>query len=121
MIEIIENVQAPLFPIVYPEFQATFFLERANGDPDSVTLQLRVSIEDVVIVDRAFDVMFGEGKLRTHVMLGFEGFPIPQAGKLLFALFEGDRHVATSSILVTQTVKVSELGPQLSIPPSAPH
>lgn len=111
VIEIVEEIGAPFFPLVLPRVNAVFSFQREQTDPDSASLQLKASTADVTIVEQTFNVAFS-GKEKGRVTFEFQGFPVPQSGLLVFVVSDGERTLAKWTILVKQTVQVGTAGGQ---------
>jgi hypothetical protein len=114
LIDIIEQMQAPIFPLVVPRLWTAFFVKRETGDPSSHPVQFRASMGSIVIVDQSFDVVFLEGTSNSHCLFQLQGFPVPQAGDLNFELFDGERRLGGWTVKVTQVAQVSGTQPPVN-------
>jgi len=85
LVELMENIQSPVFPTVIARINAIFLFTRESDDPETFTPQFVATIDTQTIVDRNVDVVFA-GNLRTRLIVTFQGFPIPNPGLLKFAL-----------------------------------
>jgi hypothetical protein len=73
LIDIHEEITAPFFPLILPRVSAAFPLQRSDADANSPGLQLKVSIGDTVVLDRAVEVAFND-QLRARLTIDFRVF-----------------------------------------------
>ena len=94
---ILEDVWASSFPLVFPSVHAVFMLTREDGDPGQPDFRLRVSQgrhgEDVVPINVNF-----EDKRRTRALVRLEGLPIRAVGLVRFAILLDDQELGVWEI-----------------------
>src|ERR1700730_17472219 len=106
LIEVIENIASPIFPSVIPRINVIFFMKQDPGDPDTVTLQFKATLDSQVIIDRGVDVTFIAGDTRSRLVVCLQGFPAPAPGLLTFSILShgqvlGDWEIPVAGSITT--------------------
>jgi hypothetical protein len=110
---IIEQLNAPSFPVVVPRLAILIFLSREEGDPSVVQLQLQIFSGTQQLFGGPLAVNFVQ-QLSTRTIVELNGLLVPAPAELRLVLRDGDQ------LLDTWTVTVNQVGQptaQLILPP----
>jgi hypothetical protein len=89
LINLLEDIAAPSFPMAMGRLTAYGFLEKESSDREVQVGRLRATINDQQIADLEVNFDF-QGKPRTRIIGELQGFPILAPGRLKFAILAGD-------------------------------
>ncbi|MGQ0546295.1 MAG: DUF6941 family protein [Betaproteobacteria bacterium] len=99
LIEVIEEITAPAFPLVIPRLCVFFLLEKQEGDQDRIQGEVRFTSNGVETNRFAMDVNF-QGKLRARQIVMLGGFLVREPGILKTSLIIGEREIASYEVPV---------------------
>ena len=89
IINIIQNINAPKYPIRYPSL--VFFCELTNGHGKTkTTIRLVEEQEEKVIFEQKGEGEFKDVKQVVSLALNLQGIVLPREGEYCFQLFAGD-------------------------------
>ena len=109
LISIIQNVNAPRYPVRYPSL--VFFCELTNGHGRTTTKIRLIDDQDEakVIFEQEGAVQFGNVKQVVTLALNLQGMMLPRPGEYRFQLFAGE-HLLGERRIVCKKVKVRPKG-----------
>jgi hypothetical protein len=89
---LIEDINAPSFPIIMPRLSVVLFLDRTAEEPNSVLGRLEIRDEHQLIGGGPVMADF-LGQLNCRIVLDFQGFVIPSPGRLRAEFLVGDNRI----------------------------
>jgi len=111
---IIEQVNAPSFPVVIPRVSILCFLSREDADPSQVSLQLQIFSGDQKLFDGPVAIDFVQQRA-TRTILELNGMVVPSPVELRFVL------VLEKTVLDSWAITVNQVGLpglQMTLPPT---
>jgi len=102
LINIIDEINSPSFPIFLPNLSVVSIIEKEQGDPDVIgDCAISITLGDQVILSVPMPIQF-QGKSRVRSVADVSGFVIPAAGTLKIAVLHGQNELGTWPIPVNQ-------------------
>ena len=101
LVNLIEEVSAPRFPVVLPRFAILVLLERDPTDPAEYPCHLRLNLADDLTAQAPIQVKFGAALVH-RVVVRSHGVGIPHEGLLTLSFVTGDQVLVSSQIKVTR-------------------
>jgi len=115
---ILEDLNAPTFPIAIPRLAVIAMFSRAEEDPSNVDLQLQILLGPQQLFATPVPLSFVQ-QLHARTILEISGFVVPSPGSLVFALRNGETLIGSWAIRVNQ---IGQPAVQLNLPqPVAPR
>ena len=108
LINIIQNINAPKYPVRY--WQLVFFCELTNGHSKTKTkVRLISAQEDKVIFEREGTVEFKDVKQVVTLAVNLQGVVFPEPGEYHFQLFS-EEHLLGERRIICRKVKLQSRG-----------
>ena len=108
LINIIQNINAPKYPVRY--WQLVFFCELTNGHSKTKTkVRLISAQEDKVIFEREGTVEFKDVKQVVTLAVNLQGVVFPEPGEYHFQLFS-EEHLLGERRIICKKVKLQSRG-----------
>lgn len=96
---ILESLNARSFPIAIQRLAILYILERDETEPETVTLQIKLSNNDEQLTENTVESPFS-GLLRNRTIINLNGLVITNPGKLIISLVYGEDELASYTIAV---------------------
>jgi hypothetical protein len=113
---IMEQINAPSFPVAVSRVAVISYLSREEGDPSTIQLQLRIFCGTQQLFDGPLPINFVQ-QLHTRSVVELNGLVVPAPLELRFLLLNGEQVLDSWVILVNQ---VGQPAAQLILPPPPP-
>ncbi len=113
---IIEQLNAPSFPVVLPRVSILSYLTREEADPSAIQLQLQIFSGAQQLFDGPLGINFVQ-QLTTRTVVELNGLLVPAPVDLRFVLLNGDQALDSWTVVVNQ---VGAPAVQLTLPPPVP-
>lgn len=113
VINVLDELVSPGFPVIIPKLSLCFVLARGQGDPDEVQLSIRATLGEAELMQGPVPCNF-QSAPNTRLYMNFHGFAVSGPGELRFSLrMPGGQELGAWSLEVTQ----AELPkPQMELP-----
>jgi hypothetical protein len=113
---IIEQINAPSFPIAVPRVAILAYLSREEADPAEVQLHLRIFSGAQLLFDGPFPANFSH-QLTVRSIVELNGLIVPGPAEMRFVLLNGEDVLDFWNVAVIQT---GHPALQLNLPPPPP-
>jgi hypothetical protein len=114
---IMEQLNAPSFPVAIPRVSMIAVLTRQDTDPSNVQLQLQIYSGNQQLFVGPMAVNFAQ-QLNARTVAEMHGLVVPAPGVLSFVLRNGDETLSSWTVLVSQ---VGQMPLQIFLPPTHPR
>lgn len=105
LINILETINSPGFPLFIPELACLFITERSQEDPNILSCTIRISLDGKELNRMPGKISY-EDKLLNRFILRMNGLVIPKPGTLRISfLKENNREIGFWEIMVKSTGK----------------
>lgn len=109
VVNIIESIKSPGFPLFVPELTCLFITERSQKDPESIDCFIRFSLDKKELNIVPGKISYTD-KLLNRFILVMNGLLIPKPGMLRVSLFskENNKEIAFWKIAIEKVGKLAK-------------
>jgi hypothetical protein len=101
IINVIEGIQVPAFPVFIPKIHVISLLERENEEPIKCDFQVLVKNNNQILIDMKTEINF-LNKMKSRHLVEVAGIAIPAPGEVTFFLNYKGKEICSYSIQVLQ-------------------
>lgn len=101
IINVIEGIQSPAFPLFVPKIHFFSLIERENEEPIKCDFQVLAKNNEQILIDLKTEVNFLD-KMKSRHLVEVAGIAIPAPGEITFFLNYKGKEVCSYSIQVLQ-------------------
>ena len=113
---IMEQLNAPAFPVAIPRVAVLALVSREETDPNNVQLHLQIVCGQQHLFDGPVPVNFNQ-QLSARTIIDMQGLVLPAPGELRLLLMNANDTIASWTVLVNH---VGQAGAQLFFPAPPP-
>ncbi len=92
VVNIVEELSSPSFPVVVPKLSVIILLARQEDEPQLVSARLRLALADQTLFERGLELSF-QYRTRVRQLVDMHGLVLPSPGTLRVSLFVGDQEM----------------------------